>query len=117
MPNPNPERIKSLSPGLLAQSYPGWATDWSLNPEWLASCVSAGLRDGNYLGSAASLEQWVEASAPPPITTGIKNSGDGTVTVFFSGTPYVQYVAQASSNLAAPLWTMALTKIGPPALT
>ena len=33
LPNPYPERIISLSPGFLAESHPGWATDWGINPE------------------------------------------------------------------------------------
>jgi len=60
--------------------------------------------DGNFLGSLDSLEQLVHAIPQTPITAGIKNNGNGTVTVSFTGTPYVEYVVQASSNVAAPVW-------------
>ena len=53
----------------------------------------------------------MHATPQPPVTTGIKNNGDGTVTVSFSGTPYVEYVVQASSNLTAPLWKNVSTNL------
>jgi hypothetical protein len=61
--------------------------------------------DGNFLGSVDSLEQLVHATPETPNTVGIKDNGDGTVTVSFTGTPYVEYVVQASGNVAAPEWT------------
>ena len=69
------------------------------------------LPDSNYLGSDASLEQLVHATPQTPITGGIKNNGDGTVTVSFSGTPYVEYVVQASDSLVAPLWKNVSTNL------
>ena len=63
------------------------------------------LPDSNFLGSAANgLQQLVHATPGTPITTGITNNGDGTVTVSFSGTPYAEYVVQASVSLAPPVW-------------
>ena len=35
----NPERMRSLSPGLRAARYRGWATGWGVNPERAASFV------------------------------------------------------------------------------
>ena len=69
------------------------------------------LPDGNYLGSAASIEQLVHATPQTPITAGIKNNGNGTVTVSFSGTPYVEYVVQVSESLVAPLWVNVSTNM------
>ena len=69
------------------------------------------LPDGNYLGSDASLEQLVHATPQPPITGGIKNNGNGTVTVSFSGTPYVEYVVQVSDSLFPPLWVNVSTNM------
>ncbi len=69
------------------------------------------LPDSNYLGSDASLEQLVHATPQTPITGGIKNNGDGTVTVSFSGTPYVEYVVQVSDSLVAPLWVNVSTNM------
>jgi len=65
----------------------------------------------NYLSSDASLEQLVEASARPPITTGIRNNRNGTVTVFFLGTPNVEYVVEASGDLVVPLWVNVSTNV------
>ena len=67
--------------------------------------------DGNYAGSDASLEQLVQATPPAPFTTGIKNNGNGTVTVSFSGTPNAGYVVQASARLVAPLWQNVSTNV------
>ena len=41
LPNPNPERIRSLCPGLLAESYPGWATWIDLTQEPVILSVPA----------------------------------------------------------------------------
>jgi|ERR1035441_749459 hypothetical protein len=35
----NPERMRSLSSGLRAARYPGWAMGWGVNPERVASFV------------------------------------------------------------------------------
>ena len=67
--------------------------------------------DGNYAGTDASLVQMVQPAAQAPITTGIKNSGNGTVTVSFSGTPNAEYVVQASDRLVAPLWQNVSTNL------
>ena len=69
------------------------------------------LPDGNYLGSDDRLEQLVHAIPQRPIIAGIKINGGGTVTVSFSGTPYVKYVVQASSELAAPVWENMATNL------
>jgi len=69
------------------------------------------LPDGNYLGSDASLEQLVHATPQTPITSGIKKNGNGTATVSFSGTPYVEYVVQVSDSLVAPLWVNVSTNM------
>ena len=69
------------------------------------------LPDSNYLGSDASLEQLVHATPQAPFTTGIKNNGNGTVTVSFSGTPNAGYVVQASARLVAPLWQNVSTNV------
>ena len=53
----------------------------------------------------------MHATPQTPITGGIKNNGNGTVTVSFSGTPYVEYVVQASDSLVAPLWVNVSTNL------
>ena len=60
--------------------------------------------DGNFLGSVDDLDQLVHATPETPETVGIVDNGNGTVTVSFSGTPYVEYVVLASGNVAAPVW-------------
>ena len=67
--------------------------------------------DGNYAGSDASLEQLVHATPQAPITAGIRNNRDGTVTVSFSGTPNAEYVVQASDRLVVPRWQNASTNV------
>ena len=67
--------------------------------------------DGNYVSSDASLDQLVHATPQTPITAGIKNNGNGTVTVSFSGTPYVEYVVQVSDSLFPPLWVNVSTNM------
>ena len=61
--------------------------------------------DGNFLGSVDGLDQLVHATPETPETVGIIDNGNGTVTVSFSGTPYVEYVVQASGNVAVPDWS------------
>jgi hypothetical protein len=80
-----------------------------LNPAELAvgtNIVGAAyLGDGNYLGSSNSLMQVVSANVQTPTTVGIRNNGDGSVTVSFSGTPGAQYLVQARNDLApATAW-------------
>ena len=53
----------------------------------------------------------MEAGARTPITTGISNNRNGTVTVSFSGTPNVEYVVQASEDLVTPLWENVSTNL------
>jgi hypothetical protein len=65
--------------------------------------LAAYVGDGNFLGSTGSVDQVVSA-IQTPITVGIQNNGAGSVTVSFTGTPYVEYVVQSSSNVAAPVW-------------
>ena len=69
------------------------------------------LPDGNYAGTEASLAQMVQATPQAPITTGIKNNRDGTVMVSFSGTPYAEYVVQASDRVVVPLWQNVSTNV------
>ena len=69
------------------------------------------LPDGNYVESEASLEQLVHVTPQAPITAGITNSGGGTVTVSCSGTPYAEYVVQASASLVPPLWQNVSTNV------
>jgi hypothetical protein len=67
---------------------------------------------GNYVGCEASLVQMVQQAAQQaPITTGIKNQGNGTVAVSFLGTPYAEYVVQASERLVPPLWQNVSTNL------
>jgi hypothetical protein len=73
--------------------------------------VATYLPDGNYVGCEASLEQLVHATPQAPITAGIKNNRDGTVTVSCSGTPYAEYVVQVSARLVAPLWQNVSTNV------
>ena len=54
--------------------------------------------DGNYLSSVSSVDQVVHA-IQNPITVGIENNGDGSVTVSYSGTPGARYIVQAKSDL------------------
>ena len=60
--------------------------------------------DSNLLGSSNSLAQVVHLVPGTPSTIGIQFNTDGTVTVTFAGTPNVQYVVQASDNLAPRAW-------------
>jgi hypothetical protein len=57
--------------------------------------------DGNFLGSTGSVDQVVSA-IQTPITVGIVNNGDGSVTVSFTGTPGAEYIVQAKSVLGSP---------------
>jgi hypothetical protein len=60
--------------------------------------------DSNYLGSTSSVDQ-VLSAIQTPVTVGIENNGDGSVTVCFSGTPRAQYIVQAKSDLgSATAW-------------
>ena len=54
--------------------------------------------DSNYLGSNGNVDQVVSA-IQTPVSVGIKNNGDGTVTVCYSGTPGARYFVQAKSDL------------------
>jgi hypothetical protein len=59
---------------------------------------------GNYTGSTDSLDQVVNG-LQTPVTNGIQDNGDGTVTVSFSGTPGTQYYVQANSDLGSAGWS------------
>ncbi len=65
---------------------------------------AAYLGDGNYLVSSNSLAQVVTINLETPSTLGIRDNGDGTVTITFAGTPGAEYVVQAASDLGAPSW-------------
>ena len=63
------------------------------------------LPDSNFLGSIDDLVQLVNVTPQTPITVGIENNGDGSVTVSLSGTPGAQYIVQAKSDLgSATVW-------------
>jgi hypothetical protein len=73
---------------------------------------AAYLGDGNYLVSSNSLAQVVSVNVQKPATVGIKDNGDGSVTVSFSGTLGAQYIVQAKSDLAsATVWDNVSTNI------
>jgi hypothetical protein len=57
------------------------------------------LPDSNFLGSADNLVQLVNTTPHPPITVSIKNNGEASVTVSFSGTPGLKYIVQAKNDL------------------
>jgi hypothetical protein len=59
----------------------------------------------NFQGSTNSLVQVVTLYLQTPSTLGIKNNGDGTVTITFAGTPEGRYVVQATANFAPVEWT------------
>jgi len=73
--------------------------------------AATNVTDGSYASSDASLEQLVEASARTPITTDIRNNRNGTVTVYFLGTPNVEYVVEASESLLPPVWDNISTNV------
>jgi len=73
--------------------------------------AATNVTDGSYVSSDASLEQLVEASARTPITTDIRNNRNGTVTVYFLGTPNVEYVVEASASLIEPVWDNISTNV------
>ena len=60
--------------------------------------------DSNCVGSTNSLVQIVDPSAVRPGVIGIAVSENGTVTATFSGTPGTNYVVQACTKLAPPVW-------------
>jgi hypothetical protein len=62
------------------------------------------LGDSNFFGSSNSLAQVVRVVPGTPVTIVIQDNGNGTVTLAFAGTPGVQYVVQASDDLAVPAW-------------
>ena len=76
-----------------------------------SAAVGSGL--GNYSISYHDGVLTVQPINPvtTPVTTGIKNNGDGIVTVSFSGTPNVEYVVQASGDLFAPVWENVSTNV------
>jgi hypothetical protein len=55
---------------------------------------------GNYSAGSDNLDQ-VGSAIETPITVGIQNNSDGSVTVSFSGTPGAQYIVQARSDLSS----------------
>jgi hypothetical protein len=65
---------------------------------------AAYLGDGNYLVSSNSLAQVVTINVETPSTLGIRDNGDGTVTITFAGTPGAKYVVQAAGDLGTPSW-------------
>jgi len=75
-----------------------------------SAAVGSGL--GNYSISYHDGVLTVQPINPvTPVTTAIKNNGDGTVTVSFSGRPNVEYVVQASGDLFAPVWKNVSTNV------
>jgi hypothetical protein len=68
------------------------------------SVTGSYLGDSNFFGSSNSLAQVVRVVPNTPVTIVIQDNGNGTVTLAFAGTPGVQYVVQASDDLAVPAW-------------
>jgi hypothetical protein len=60
--------------------------------------------DANFRGSTNALTQNVTPISQRPQTLGLKNNGNGTITVTFAGTPGVQYVVQATASLSPASW-------------
>jgi hypothetical protein len=62
---------------------------------------------GNYLGSAGSLQQVVTAVACSQTNAivGIANNRDGTFTLTFIGTPQAQYYVVSSPTATAPMFS------------
>ena len=57
------------------------------------------------------MAQIIDPSAIRPAAQSITVSKTGTVTVTFSGTPGTNYVVQACTQLAAPVWENVSTNI------
>jgi hypothetical protein len=80
-------------------------------PPGTNTVLAAYVGDSNFLGSTGSVAQVVSV-VQTPVTVGITNNGDGSVTITFSGTPGAQYIVQASGNLGSPgAWTNVSTNI------
>ena len=60
--------------------------------------------DSNCVGSTNSMAQIVDPSAVRPGVRGIAVSGNRNVTVTFTGAPGTNYVVQACTDVAAPVW-------------
>jgi hypothetical protein len=70
--------------------------------------------DANFSGSTNTLVQVVTPISQRPQTLGLKNNGDGTVTVTFAGVPGGQYVVQATASLAPASWVNISTNVAGP---
>ena len=80
-------------------------------PPGTNTVLAAYVGDSNFLGSTGGVAQVVSV-VQTPVTVGITNNGDGSVTITFSGTPGAQYIVQASGNLGSPgAWTNVSTNI------
>jgi len=84
----------------------------ALLPQGSNSIVAQYSSSGNFFPSADSLVQTVTVETP--ITVGVKNNGDGTVTVTFEGTPGGRYLVQAADDLASMPWSNISTNIAAP---
>jgi hypothetical protein len=74
----------------------------ALLPQGSNTVTAAYVSDTNFLASTNSLVQVVSTnSILAPSVVGIRNNGDGTVTVTFLGSPGNQYLVQAISNLSS----------------
>lgn len=60
--------------------------------------------DSDFLGSSNSLLQVVSSLPQRPSILGVRDNGDGTVTVSFAGTAGADYVVEAASELNLPTW-------------
>ena len=73
--------------------------------------LAAYLGDGNFVGSTNSLAQVVSLNAETPSILSIRINSDTTVTVSFSGTPGKQWVVQACTDTATPVWENVSTNV------
>jgi hypothetical protein len=60
--------------------------------------------DGNFLGSTGSVVQVVTQFVPAPGNLTLRDNGDGTMTLQFTGGPGAQYFIQATTSLVPGNW-------------
>jgi hypothetical protein len=84
----------------------------ALLPQGSTTIITVYLGDGNFLTSTDLLVEAVTVQTP--MTLGVKNNGDGTVTVTFAGTPGGQYLVQTTDALGSMPWSNISTNIAGP---